>query len=170
MAAAISLVNGSQIPPYHERLSCFSFTSTCPLFPLRLSFITRAQSHNINLLAMDSLPRELLESILIFNVQMCRCNKNNIFPLRLVCKAFDAFLKPYIFKTIQLEFSKFMRHAPTHDFKSLDTVGKLCQAMYLDMMVVRDEGMLVSAELQEKTILVAGFHADHPCPQMRSPD
>jgi hypothetical protein len=92
---------------------------------------------------MDSLPRELLESILMFNVQMCQCDKNNIFPLRLVCKAFDAFLKPYIFKTIQLEFSKFMRHAATPDFKSLETVGKLCQAVYLDMMVVRDEGMLV---------------------------
>jgi hypothetical protein len=93
---------------------------------------------------MDSLPRELLESILMFNVQMCRCNKNNIFPLRLVCKAFDAFLKPYIFKTIQLEFSKFLRYAATPELKSLETVGKLCQAVYLDMMVVRDEGMCIS--------------------------
>jgi hypothetical protein len=94
---------------------------------------------------MDSLPRELLESILIFNVRMCRADKNDIFPLRLVCKAFDAFLKPYIFKTIQLEFSKFLRHAPTPDLKSLETVGDLCQALYLDMMVVRDEGKLQSS-------------------------
>jgi hypothetical protein len=94
---------------------------------------------------MDSLPRELLESILIFNVRMCRSDKNDIFPLRLVCKAFDAFLKPYIFKTIQLEFSKFLRYAPTPDLKYLETVGDLCQAVYLDMMVVRDEGKLQSS-------------------------
>ena len=93
---------------------------------------------------MDSLPRELLESILLFNVQMSRCAKNAILPLRLVCKAFDAFLKPYAFKTIQLEFSKFLRHDTTPELKSLETLGSLCQAVYVDMMVIRDEGMLVS--------------------------
>lgn len=90
---------------------------------------------------MDSLPRELLESILIYNVQLCRCNKSGIFPLRLVCKAFDSFLKPYIFKTIKLEFYKFMRLATSSDFKHLDRVGRFCEAVYLDMMVIRDEGM-----------------------------
>lgn len=97
---------------------------------------------------MDSLPHELLESILTFNIHMCRDEKNKIFPLRLVCKAFDAFLKPYIFKTIQLEFSRFLRHGPTPDLTALGTVGNLCQAIYLDMMVVRDEGMLESYALK----------------------
>lgn len=93
---------------------------------------------------MDSLPRELLESILLFNVRLCRCDKNALFPLRLVCKDFDAFLKPYVLRTIQLEFSKFLRHGPTPKLASLETAGKLCQAVYVDMMVIRDEGMFTS--------------------------
>ena len=56
-----------------------------------------------------------------------------------------------------------MRHAATPDFKSLDIVGKLCQAVYLDMMVVRDEGMIVSAALQGRPIATASFDANHPC-------
>lgn len=93
---------------------------------------------------MDSLPRELLESILFFNVRMCRSNKNALLPLRLVCKAFDAFLKPYALRTIQLEFSKFLRDAPTPKLAALETAGKFCQAVYIDVMVIRDEGMFTS--------------------------
>jgi hypothetical protein len=74
---------------------------------------------------------------------MCRCDKNALLPLRLVCKAFDDALKPYVFKAVQLEFSKFHRHEPTPDISSLARVGNTCEALYLDMMVVRDEGMLV---------------------------
>ena len=65
-----------------------------------------------------------------------------ILNLRLVCKAFDMALRTCAFKTIQLEFSRFLRHAPTPDVQSLVGVGGLCEALYLDMMVVRDEGML----------------------------
>jgi hypothetical protein len=90
---------------------------------------------------MDSLPPELIELILLDNVRMCHFKKNRLFPLRLVCRAFDAALRPYIFKTIQLEFSKFLRAAPTPDMKALESIGYLCQAVYLDMMVVRDDGM-----------------------------
>ena len=75
---------------------------------------------------------------------MCHCEKNTIIPLRLVCKAFDAVLKPYVFKTLQLEFSKFLRNGDKPDTKSLDRVGEFCQAVYLDMMIVRDEGMLIT--------------------------
>jgi hypothetical protein len=93
---------------------------------------------------MDSLPRELLESILFFNVRMCRCKKNALLPLRLVCKDFDAFLKPYALRALQLEFSKFLRDAPTPKLAALETAGKVCQAVYIDVMVIRDEGMFTS--------------------------
>lgn len=73
---------------------------------------------------------------------MCRCDKNKILPLRLVCRAFDTALKPYIFKTVQLEFSRFLRDAPRPKLEELARVGQLCDALYLDMMVVRDEGAL----------------------------
>jgi hypothetical protein len=92
---------------------------------------------------MDSLPTEVLGLILLWNVRMCRCDKNALLPLRLVCKAFDDALKPYVFKAVQLEFSKFHRHEPTPDISSLARVGNTCEALYLDMMVVRDEGTLV---------------------------
>jgi hypothetical protein len=92
---------------------------------------------------MDSLPTEVLGLILLWNVRMCRCDKNALLPLRLVCKAFDDALKPYVFKAVQLEFSKFHRHEPGPDIESLARVGNTCEALYLDMMVVRDEGMLV---------------------------
>ena len=73
---------------------------------------------------------------------MCPSNKNAINMLRLVCKAFDRALKKYLFNTIQLEFSKFVRDAAPN-ITALKGVGELCEAIYLDMMVVKNEGMLV---------------------------
>lgn len=72
---------------------------------------------------------------------MCCGDKNAIIELRSVCKAFDAVLKPYLFKTIQLEFSKFLRHERTPSVMALERVGDCCESMYLDMMIIRDEGM-----------------------------
>ena len=131
---------------------------------------------------MDSLPAELLNLILLWNIRMSRCEKNTILPLRLVCKAFDEILKPYVFKTIQLEFSRFLRQRrgaveARHwdeegmivrelqghgsgldgvwgneaiwklqmDREGLRRVGGCCEALYLDLMVVRDEGMFSTA-------------------------
>ncbi|RDL42181.1 uncharacterized protein BP5553_02160 [Venustampulla echinocandica] len=87
---------------------------------------------------MDLLPAEILGLILLWDVRMCRLDKNIILPLRLVCKAFDVALRPYIFKTIQLEFSRFLRSAVPNT-GSLTRVGHLCEAIYLDMMMIRDE-------------------------------
>jgi hypothetical protein len=74
---------------------------------------------------------------------MCRCEKNKVLPLRQVCKAFDTALKPYVLKTIQLEFSKFAKSANMPFLQDVDRIGQYCQAVYLDMMVVRDEGTSV---------------------------
>lgn len=72
---------------------------------------------------------------------MCERDKNMILQHRLVCKAFDLALRNAVFKTLQLEFSRLLRHVPTPDPGSLSRVGDLCEALYLDLMVVRDEGM-----------------------------
>lgn len=75
---------------------------------------------------------------------MCRHEKNTILPLRLVCRAFDTALKPYLFKTIQLRFSHFLKSDSAYrvgrglDFENLNSVGLLTEALYLDLMVVRD--------------------------------
>jgi hypothetical protein len=89
---------------------------------------------------MDCLPTEILGLILRWDVYMCRVDKNLLLPLRLVCKAFDVALRPFIFKTIQLEYSRFLRNAQLSS-PSLARVGHLSEAMYLDMMVIRDEGL-----------------------------
>jgi hypothetical protein len=137
---------------------------------------------------MDSLPTELLSLILLSSIRQCRCEKNAILPLRFVCRSFDAILKPYVFKTIQLEFSRFLRQRRggveerdwdgereraregdqdegrivrgleghgsglegvwggegigrgRMDGEGLRRVGAWCEALYLDLMVVRDEG------------------------------
>ncbi|KUJ07558.1 uncharacterized protein LY89DRAFT_660315 [Mollisia scopiformis] len=91
---------------------------------------------------MNKLPAEILDAILLWVVRICRCEKNVILPLRQICKAFDVALKPYAFKCIQLEFSRFMkfRTDPRElDLKALKDVGKLSESLYLDLMVVRDE-------------------------------
>ena len=91
---------------------------------------------------MDSLPPELLELILLWTVRMCRCEKNKVLPLRCVSKAFNTSLRPYVLKTVQLEFSRFLKGPSLPSTEALRAVGGFCQAVYLDMMVVRDEGTL----------------------------
>jgi hypothetical protein len=91
---------------------------------------------------LSSLPPELLELILAWTVCMCRCEKNKVLSLRYVSKAFNTALRPYVLKTIQLEFSRFLRTGPDLPRQdALEAIGGFCQAVYLDMMVVRDEGM-----------------------------
>jgi hypothetical protein len=145
---------------------------------------------------MDSLPAELLSLILLWKIRMCRCDKNAILPLRLVCKGFDEILKPYVFKTIQLEFSRFLRQRRgaveakswdeegmivrglqghgsgldgvwgneaiwklRMDREGLWRVGGCCEALYLDMMVVRDEGMLCDfPHVRDNTSCVVAWH------------
>ncbi|CZT41918.1 uncharacterized protein RSE6_01732 [Rhynchosporium secalis] len=88
---------------------------------------------------MDSLPTEILGLILDWEVRMCERQKNIILNLRLVCRAFDVALRPYAFRTLQLEFSRYLRSHPNPGVKGLEGVGVICEALYLDMMVVRDE-------------------------------
>ncbi|KAL3427848.1 hypothetical protein PVAG01_01357 [Phlyctema vagabunda] len=89
--------------------------------------------------SMESLPTEILEMILMWDVRLCRTEKNVILPLRLVCSAFDQVLRPYIFKTLQLEFSRFARDKIPPSSEAIKRVGDLCTAVHIDMMVIRDE-------------------------------
>lgn len=115
---------------------------------------------------MDKLPTELLDLILQCNVRMSSCEKNAILNLRFVCKGFDAVLKPYIFKTLQLEFSRFLSYrrrqvlelegsgrGEAEDLaalreKALEDVAPLTGSVYIDMMVVRDEGACTASLVQ----------------------
>jgi hypothetical protein len=91
---------------------------------------------------MDSLPPELLRGIILSSVQLSRSEKNVLLPLRLVNKRFDFILREYMFKTVQLDFSRFARGETAPQMGSLAAVGHLCQSLYCDMMVIRDEGTI----------------------------
>ncbi|ROT41569.1 hypothetical protein SODALDRAFT_331316 [Sodiomyces alkalinus F11] len=88
---------------------------------------------------MDVLPTELLDAIL----QQCidQGPRNDVLELRLVCSAFDCYLKPYVCRTVALEFSRLSaasgRRRPDPD--ALQTIGKHCKALYIDLTILRDE-------------------------------
>ncbi|KAK7421085.1 hypothetical protein QQX98_002443 [Neonectria punicea] len=88
---------------------------------------------------MDQLPRELIDAIL----QQCvaRGPKNSVLPLRLVCRVFDRILKPFVCRTLDLEFSRLSKTSgeaqPRID--ALQTIGYHCKSLYIDLMVLRDD-------------------------------
>ncbi|KAH6997678.1 hypothetical protein BKA56DRAFT_470682 [Ilyonectria sp. MPI-CAGE-AT-0026] len=88
---------------------------------------------------MDQLPRELVDAIL----QQCvaRGPKNSVLPLRLVCRVFDQILKPFVLRTLDLEFSRLSKTSgeahPRID--ALQTIGYHCKSLYIDLMVLRDD-------------------------------
>ncbi|KAI5865165.1 hypothetical protein GGS23DRAFT_594712 [Durotheca rogersii] len=92
---------------------------------------------------MNRLPPEILLAILEYTVASLYSNKNRLLALRTTCKLFDEVLKPYALRTLQLEFTrldKVERALKPPDDDALRRVGHMCRALYLDMMVVRDEG------------------------------
>ncbi|KAI0844110.1 hypothetical protein F5Y00DRAFT_211193 [Daldinia vernicosa] len=91
---------------------------------------------------MDKLPPEILLHILEFTVVALYGNKNNLLRLRATCKLFNEVLKPFALRTLQLEFTRLdrtERRLKPPDYDALRRIGPLCQALYLDMMVVRDD-------------------------------
>jgi hypothetical protein len=93
---------------------------------------------------MDRIPTEILDAILLSTVRLCKVEKNKIMPMRLVCKAFDAGLRPYFFKCLQLEFTRYRRDSAKMSVDALERIGGLSDSLYLDLMVIRDEGALPS--------------------------
>ncbi|KAI2607091.1 uncharacterized protein GGS25DRAFT_494329 [Hypoxylon fragiforme] len=93
---------------------------------------------------MDSLPPEIILQILEFTIVAFYNNKNGLLKLRTTCKLFNEILKPYVLRTLQLEFTRLDKYErslrPPLDEDALRRIGPFCQALYLDMMVVRDDG------------------------------
>ncbi|KAI1379562.1 hypothetical protein F4677DRAFT_409684, partial [Hypoxylon crocopeplum] len=91
---------------------------------------------------MDTLPTEILHLILEYTVVGLSGNKNRLLVLRTTCKLFDEILKPFALRTLQLEYTrldKTERKLKPPDEDALHRIGDLCRALYIDMMVVRDE-------------------------------
>lgn len=85
------------------------------------------------------LPTEIVLSILSYFGHYT--DKNALLQLRTVCRLFDDIIKPFALRTLQLDFTrldKTARQCRPPDHAALQRIGCLCQALYLDMMVVRD--------------------------------
>ncbi|KXJ92025.1 hypothetical protein Micbo1qcDRAFT_233361 [Microdochium bolleyi] len=92
---------------------------------------------------MDLLPPEIILHILDYCVANHYGDKNSLLAMRTVCRLFDDVLQPFTLRTLQLEFTrldKLGRSRRPPDEGALERIGHLCRALYLDMMVVRDEG------------------------------
>jgi hypothetical protein len=90
---------------------------------------------------MESLPREILDCIL---EQCISCGpKNEILELRLVCRAFEKYLKQFACRTLNLEYSRLSKASkdsyPHPHRDALQTIGYHCKSLYIDLMVVRDD-------------------------------
>ena len=142
MSPAIQRPLPRPFDPQTEPPTSFSPNTRAPMRPSPSQQLQSTMERPIA--EMDSLPPELLELILLWTVRMCRCEKNKALQLRYVSKAFNTALRPYVLRTVQLEFSRFLRGPHVPRIEALEALGGFCQAVYLDMMVVRDEGMLGS--------------------------
>ncbi|KAK7757738.1 hypothetical protein SLS62_000116 [Diatrype stigma] len=92
---------------------------------------------------MESLPPEIILTILEYCVANHYGDKNSLLTLRAVCKLFDHILKPIVLQTLQLEFTRLdriSRSCRPPDEAALQRIGHLCQALYLDLMMIRDDG------------------------------
>lgn len=89
---------------------------------------------------MDSLPTEILK--VIFNVLIAESSsaKNDVLPLRLVCRDFNALLRDDLLKTVQLDLSRLSRLGEPLDVKYLENSGGYCESIHADFMVLRDQG------------------------------
>ena len=87
---------------------------------------------------MDRLPLEVL--ILVLKASAFCGTKNDALRLRLVCREFDAILKPILLTTISLDISKLSRRSCVKhpDLDALQTIGRHCKSIFVDMMVLRD--------------------------------
>lgn len=92
---------------------------------------------------MDFLPSEIVIEVLEYCVVNHYGDRNSLLELRTVCKLFDHVLKPHVLHRLQLEFTRLDRthrlERPT-DQDALQRIGNHCNALNLDMMVLRDEG------------------------------
>lgn len=91
---------------------------------------------------MDILPAEIVLSIARHCIAVHYDDKNALLQLRTVCRLFDDVIKPYVLRTLQLEFTrldKTARRLRPPDHAALQRIGGLCRALYIDMMIVRDD-------------------------------
>lgn len=96
-------------------------------------------------MSVTRLPPEILIAILEYCVANHFNTKNDFLKLRTVCRLFDDILKPYGLHTLQVDYTRLDQlsrsQLPPLDPSALERAGTLCRALYLDMMLIRDEGM-----------------------------
>lgn len=91
------------------------------------------------------LPVELVDEILKHVTVIYYDEKNDLLAMRMVCKRFAEILKPVGLRTLQMDWTRMdsversLRHPLER--QTLLRIGHHCEALNIDMMVARDEGM-----------------------------
>lgn len=98
---------------------------------------------------MDKLPPEILRGILGSLIALNPSSKNDILPFRLVCKVFNELLREDLLKTVQLDFSRLERKGKPLDLKYLAGAAEFCDAIYVDLTIIRDDGKSLLVNHQE---------------------
>ncbi|SPO00918.1 uncharacterized protein DNG_03666 [Cephalotrichum gorgonifer] len=88
---------------------------------------------------MGSLPTEIF--ILVLKAAARSSPKNDALRLRLVCKQFDAILKPILCATLSLDISKLSKASCIKhpDTDALQTIGRHCNSLFVDLTILRDD-------------------------------
>ncbi|OBT88628.1 hypothetical protein VE02_04041 [Pseudogymnoascus sp. 03VT05] len=95
---------------------------------------------------MDKLPPEILRGILGSLIALNPSSKNDILQFRLVCKVFNELLREDLLKTIQLDFSRLERNGKPLDLKYLAGAADYCDAIYVDLTIIRDDDEILRLE------------------------
>jgi hypothetical protein len=89
---------------------------------------------------MDRFPQEI--RILILKETARSLPKSEAVKLRLISREFDTILKPVLCRTISLDISKLNKVSRIKhpDPAALEAIGSLCDSLFVDLAVVKDEG------------------------------
>ncbi|KAI0889252.1 uncharacterized protein GGS22DRAFT_69151 [Annulohypoxylon maeteangense] len=93
---------------------------------------------------MNTLPTEIVIQIIEWTAVVYYGDKNMVLELRKVCKLFDEILRPIAFCTLPIDYTRVDYYqantrAPLKR-QALRRIAPYCQSLFIDMMVVRDDG------------------------------
>ncbi|KAI1206449.1 uncharacterized protein F4807DRAFT_439238 [Annulohypoxylon truncatum] len=93
---------------------------------------------------LDRLPTELVIQIVEWTAVAHYGDKNTLLELRKVCKLFNQILRPIALCTLPLDYTRIDYYQVTSrrrlKRKALRRIAPLCQSLFIDMMVIRDDG------------------------------
>lgn len=88
---------------------------------------------------LNVLPTEVLGLVFEQLFEKDRRDKNDVLPMRLVCKRFDDILRPKLLKTIQVDFDRISKSGHPAKSDALDNAGQHVKCILLDLSTIRSQ-------------------------------